>query len=305
MLFHIAKRQGANMKIYQQKNQVIIDKVEDFVPKHIFECGQCFRWNKESDDSYTGVAFGKILNVRLDGDTLYLDNTNLDEYENIWKKYFDMDRDYSDIKRKLEVMDEHLYEAVRFGDGIRILSQDTFETTISFITSARNAIPMIKRSVAYMSRHLGEYIGEYRGVKHYAFPTPHAISSATEEIMAPSGVAFRRNYIIDTSHMQASDQMDLYKLVNLPTDMARKELMGLPGIGPKVSDCILLFGLGKYDVFPVDVWVNRVMQEFYIHEEIKDLKKIREYSIDKFGDMAGFAQQYLFYYAREKGIGRK
>ena len=99
--------------------------------------------------------------------------------------------------------------------------------------------------------------------------------------------------------------MDIYKLVNLPTDMARKELMGLPGIGPKVSDCILLFGLGKYDVFPVDVWVNRVMQEFYLHEEIKDLKKIREYSIDKFDELSGFAQQYLFYYAREKGIGRK
>lgn len=293
------------MKIYQQKNQVIIDDVKDFVPKHIFECGQCFRWNKEADDSYTGAVFGKILNVRLDGETLYLDNTNIAEYEGIWSRYFDMDRDYSAIKRRLESMDEHLYEAVRFGEGMRILRQDTFETTVSFIISARNAIPMIKRSVEYLSRHLGEVIGEYKGVKYHAFPTPHALSLAPDEILQASGVAFRKNYIVDTSHMQASNQMDIYKLVNLPTDMARKELMGLPGIGPKVSDCILLFGLGKYDVFPVDVWVNRVMQEFYLHEEIRDLKKIREYSIDKFDELSGFAQQYLFYYAREKGIGRK
>ena len=118
-------------------------------------------------------------------------------------------------------------------------------------------------------------------------------------------MAFRKGYIRDASYIQHSLQMDMYKLRNLPTDMARKELMTIPGVGPKVSDCILLFGLSKYDVFPVDVWVQRVMHEFYIEKEMKDLKKIREFGIDMFKDKSGIAQQYLFYYAREKGIGRK
>ena len=188
---------------------------------------------------------------------------------------------------------------------MRILNQDTFEIVISFIISARNAIPMIKRSVAFLSKALGEEIGEYRGKKYYAFPTPKALSSCDEQVLIDSKVAFRKGYIRDASYIQHSLQMDMYKLRNLPTDMARKELMTIPGVGPKVSDCILLFGLSKYDVFPVDVWVQRVMHEFYIEKEMKDLKKIREFGIDMFKDKSGIAQQYLFYYAREKGIGRK
>ncbi|CBH20413.1 putative DNA glycosylase (DNA repair protein) [Acetoanaerobium sticklandii] len=293
------------MKLYQENNKVIIDKIKDFEPKHIFECGQCFRWDKEEDGSYTGVANGKVLNVKLEGDTLILDNTNLDDYHRIWHNYFDMGRDYSAIKAELAQMDEHLYNATIFGQGMRILNQDTFEIVISFIISARNAIPMIKRSVAFLSKALGEEIGEYRGKKYYAFPTPKALSSCDEQVLIDSKVAFRKGYIRDASYIQHSLQMDMYKLRNLPTDMARKELMTIPGVGPKVSDCILLFGLSKYDVFPVDVWVQRVMHEFYIEKEMKDLKKIREFGIDMFKDKSGIAQQYLFYYAREKGIGRK
>lgn len=293
------------MKIYEEKNRIIVDKVTDFEPKHIFECGQCFRWDKEEDDSYTGVVDGKVINVKLEGETLILDNTNLEDYKNIWHEYFDMDTDYSIIKAELAKMDEHLNNATQFGSGMRLLRQDTFEIVISFIISARNSIPMIKRSVAFLSTALGKEIGEYKGKKYYAFPTPKALSHAEQQILIDSKVAFRKGYIKDTSYIQHSLQTDLYKLKNLPTDMARRELMLLPGVGPKVSDCILLFGLSKYDVFPVDVWVQRVMHEFYLDKEVKDLKKIREYGIDLFKDKAGIAQQYLFYYAREKGIGRK
>lgn len=293
------------MKIYEEKNRIIVDKVKDFEPKHIFECGQCFRWDKEEDDSYTGVVDGKVINVKLEGETLILDNTNLEDYKNIWHEYFDMDTDYSIIKAELAKMDEHLNNATQFGSGMRLLRQDTFEIVISFIISARNSIPMIKRSVAFLSTALGKEIGEYKGKKYYAFPTPKALSHAEQQILIDSKVAFRKGYIKDTSYIQHSLQTDLYKLKNLPTDMARRELMLLPGVGPKVSDCILLFGLSKYDVFPVDVWVQRVMHEFYLDKEVKDLKKIREYGIDLFKDKAGIAQQYLFYYAREKGIGRK
>ncbi len=293
------------MKLYQEKNRVIIDEIKDFEPKHIFECGQCFRWDKEEDGSYTGVANQRVINVKLEEDTLILDNTNMDDYHSIWHNYFDMERDYSKIKDELAKMDEHLKSATEFGYGIRLLKQDTFEMVISFIISARNAIPMIKRSVEFLSKSLGEEIGEYRGKKYYAFPTAKALSACDEQVLIDSKVAFRKDYIREASRIQSLGQMDIYGLVNLPTDEARKELMRINGVGPKVSDCILLFGLSKYDVFPVDVWVQRVMHEFYIEKEIKDLKKIREFGIEKFGDKAGIAQQYLFYYAREKGIGRK
>ena len=135
------------MKVYEKDNTVILEGIKDFDPKHIFECGQCFRWHKQDDGSYTGVAKGKILNVKREGDTVYLNNTNLEDFNNIWFDYFDLGRNYTDIKNKLKGMDEHLDKASDFGWGIRILQQDGWEMLISFIISSNNRIPMIQRAI--------------------------------------------------------------------------------------------------------------------------------------------------------------
>ncbi len=290
-------------KVYEEGEKIIIEGLEHFEVKDIFECGQCFRWSVEEDDSYTTVAFGKVLNVmKIDGKVI-LSNTNMEDFKNIWHDYFDLDRDYGEVIDRLK-KDKTLERATEFGKGIRILNQDEWETLVSFVLSANNRIPMIKRSIGLLSEHFGEFIEEYRGVKYYSFPTADTLRELTVEDLAECKTGFRAKYIISGAEIVANKEIDIYALKNVSTELARKELMRFRGIGPKVSDCIMLFSMGKQDAFPIDVWVKRVMEHFYLDEDT-NLKDIQKYATEKFGDLAGFAQQYLFYYARELGIGKK
>lgn len=291
------------MKVYEENNTVILEGVADFNPKHIFECGQCFRWHKEADNSYTGVAKGRVINVSQKDNKIYLDNTNLKDFEDIWYNYFDLGTNYTDIKNTLKNMDEHLNKASEFGYGIRILKQDGWEMLISFIISSNNRIPMIQKAIENLSRNYGTYIGNYRGKDYYAFPTPEELNKASQEEIRACQTGFRDKYIKSTTESVIKDNENISEYTSLSTDDCIKELKKFNGVGPKVADCIALFGMQKYDTFPVDVWVKRVMQEFYVDEDMS-LPKMRSYAIDKFGNLAGFAQQYLFYYARELGIGR-
>ncbi|MCU9815472.1 DNA-3-methyladenine glycosylase family protein [Paraclostridium sp. AKS73] len=291
------------MKVYEKENSVVIEGALDFDPKHIFECGQCFRWKAEDDGSYTGVAKGRVINVSREGNTVYLKNTNLEDFNTIWKSYFDLDTDYAKIKNELKSMDEYLEKATEFGWGIRILRQDPWEMLISFIISSNNRIPMIQKAISNLSREYGTYIGKFNGVDYYDFPTPEQLSKASIVDIRACSTGFRDKYIKATTERVISENEDVYNYENLGTEDCRKKLMEFNGVGPKVCDCIALFGMQKYDTFPVDVWVKRVMQEFYVEDDMS-LPKIRKYAIDKFEDLSGFAQQYLFYYARELGIGR-
>lgn len=291
------------MKVYEKENSVVIEGALDFDPKHIFECGQCFRWKAEDDGSYTGVAKGRVINVSREGNTVYLKNTNLEDFNTIWKSYFDLETDYAKIKNELKNMDEYLEKATKFGWGIRILRQDPWEMLISFIISSNNRIPMIQKAISNLSREYGTYIGKFNGVEYYDFPTPEQLSKASIADIRACSTGFRDKYIKATTERVISENEDVYNYENLGTEDCRKKLMEFNGVGPKVCDCIALFGMQKYDTFPVDVWVKRVMQEFYVEDDMS-LPKIRKYAIDKFEDLSGFAQQYLFYYARELGIGR-
>ncbi|WP_270301707.1 DNA-3-methyladenine glycosylase family protein [Terrisporobacter petrolearius] len=292
------------MKIIEKYNKIILEDIsEDFDPQHVFDCGQCFRWLKEEDDSYTGVVQGKVVNVKKENDLIIFDNTNKEDFDNIWFDYFDLGRDYSEIKNELKVMDEYLEKATEFGKGIRILQQDGWEMLISFIISANNRIPMIQRAINNLSQKYGKFIGEYRGKKYYAFPTPEELSQASVEDIRACQTGFRDKYIKNVVDYVNENNENVLFYRKLNTDECIKELMKFNGVGPKVADCIALFGMQKYDTFPVDVWVKRVMEEFYVEDNLS-LPKIRQFALEKFGDSAGFAQQYLFYYARELGIGR-
>lgn len=292
------------MKIIEKDNKIILEDIsEDFDPQHVFDCGQCFRWLKEEDDSYTGVVQGKVVNVKKENDLIIFDNTNKEDFDNIWFDYFDLGRDYSEIKNELKVMDEYLEKASEFGKGIRILQQDGWEMLISFIISANNRIPMIQRAINNLSQKYGKFIGEYRGKKYYAFPTPEELSQASVEDIRACQTGFRDKYIKSVVDYVNENNENVLFYRRLNTDECIKELMKFNGVGPKVADCIALFGMQKYDTFPVDVWVKRVMEEFYVEDNLS-LPKIRQFALGKFGDSAGFAQQYLFYYARELGIGR-
>lgn len=290
--------------IIEKDKKIIIENMKDFEPEHIFECGQAFRWYKQEDKSYIAIHKGKVINVKKDGEDIIFYNTNIKDFQNIWHDYFDLGRDYSKIKKELS-KDPILKEAIKFGEGIRILNQEPFETIISFIISANNQIPRIRKSIELISQNYGELIGTYNNEEYYSFPKANVLARVDEkELEEISRVGYRAKYIVNTSKMINSGEIDLSQVFELSTKEAKEILMKLPGVGPKVSDCVLLFAFNKDDAFPVDVWIGRVMKHFYLEENTK-LKDISIYANDKFKDLAGFAQQYLFYYAREQGIGRK
>jgi len=278
---------------------IIIKGVKNFELDHIFECGQCFRWNKEANGNYIGIAYGKVIEIEKKDDKVTIYNINEEEFNMLWCDYFDLERDYTVIKKKFQ-KDPLLKKSVDFGHGIRLLQQEPFELTISFIISSNNRIPMIKRAINNLSEKWGKPI-EYKGKTYYAFPTIEDLEKASIEEIATCGLGFRSKYVRDTVHRIYTGEVSLETIKSEKDDICHEELQKLNGIGPKVSDCIMLFSMQKYSAFPVDVWVKRAMQFFYLAPDVS-LPRIREFARDKFKNLAGFAQQYLFYYARENNI---
>ena len=284
-----------------ENDKVILDGVKNFNIKQILECGQCFRWEKVGELNYIGVAHGRVIEVIQEDDKVTILNTNEEDFNNIWLDYFDLKRDYSEIKAGL-AHDEILGKSVEYGYGIRLLNQEHFELLISFIISARNRIPSIMKTIKKISEKWGTPI-EYKGNTYYTFPTPEQLKDATEEEIKETGASFRSKYIVDTIAKvnENSYDFDLERISKLNTDECHVALQNFKGVRSKVADCIMLFSMRKYSAFPVDVWVKRAMIFFYGAEDAS-LNKIRIFARDKFGELAGFAQQYLFYYARENKI---
>lgn len=302
-----------NIKEYD--GYIVIEDVKNFKLKQIFECGQCFRFEKISDTNYIIVAFERVIELKEEGSNVLIYNSNIDDVRDIWIDYFDLERDYSEIKDEL-AKDELLNKCVEFGNGIRLLNQDPFELLISFIISARNSIPSIMKTINKISAKWGREI-EYKGKTYYAFPTIDAIKDATLEEIQETGASFRSKYIVDTisnvykskeaklegnqEKIEELKKYDLDYIESLSDDECHTALQDFKGVGAKVADCIMLFSMRKYSAFPVDVWVKRAMIYFYGAEDAS-LNRIRIFARNKFKDLSGFAQQYLFYYARENKI---
>ena len=277
-------------------------KTDTFELADIFECGQCFRWNKEQDASYTGVFGNNVINVKKENEEVIFDGICERNIENICIEYFDLNRDYTKIKCELAKIDENLKKSIEYGKGIRILNQDLWETIISFIISANNNIPRIKGIIERLSKEYGRKI-MFRGKEYYTFPTKEELKDVSVQDFRKLGLGFRDIRLYETTHMILDGIVDLKEIENMPTVEARNELLKLSGVGPKVADCILLFSsLKRFDVFPIDVWVRRVMNELYIKNEDEtkvSKKEIQRLADNKFGNLQGLAQQYLFYYRRE------
>ncbi len=290
-------------KIENREDSLIISELKDFKPSHIFECGQCFRWKKEDDNSYTTIASGRVINIIEDKDNFIVRGSSIEEWKEFWHHYFDLDRDYSQIKEELSV-DPILQEAISFGYGMRLLNQDPYETIISFIISANNQIPRIKSAVELISNDLGDFVVSFKGKDYYSFPEPKELASKSEAyIREKYRVGFRADRIREVSRRIAQGEFDHRCIYDFDHKKGKELLTTLPGVGPKVSDCILLFAYDKSEAFPVDVWVKRVMEYFYFKRNATK-KELEESGEKLFGSLAGFAQQYLFYYAREMGIGK-
>lgn len=279
-----------------------LENVKSFELQHIFECGQCFRWNRQTDGSYTGVFQNHVLNVQKQGNAVVFKGICDGDIQQVCTQYFDLDRDYDEIKNTLSKIDEHLEKSIAYGSGIRILNQDLWETIISFIISANNNIPRIKGIIERISEKYGKKI-EWNHQIYYSFPTIEELSKATVEDLRNLGLGFRDIRVYETTQKVLNEEIDLEKLHEEDTKMAREKLLTLSGVGPKVADCILLFStLKRFDVFPIDVWVRRVMNELYIQkadESKVNKNEIERLAKEKYGNLEGIAQQYLFYWKRD------
>lgn len=290
-----------------KEQKYIIENIESFEPKHIFECGQCFRWNEENDGSYTGVVKNNVLNVKKENNKIIITGMCEDNIEKLVEDYFDLDTDYENIKEKLSKIDDYLKTSIEYGYGIRILNQDNWESLISFIISANNNIPRIKGIIERIAKKYGKKI-VWKNNEYYTFPTPEELSKASVKDLRELGLGFRDVRVFETTRMINNNVININKIENIEDkNILREKLLKFPGVGPKVADCIMLFSMKKYNVFPIDVWVKRVMNELYgneINKKSKVLepnnKQILEYAENKFGELAGLAQQYLFYWRREQ-----
>ena len=288
-----------------KEQEFLLEKYNSFNLKDIFDCGQCFRWNIEDDGSYTGVFKRNVINVKMQNNGILFKGICKDNIIPTIIDYFDLERDYELIKRKLSRVDGNMKESIKYGQGIRILNQDLWETIISFIISANNNIPRIKGIIERLSKKYGDKI-VYNGKEYYTFPTAEQLKDVSVEEFRELGLGFRDIRLYETTKMVLNKEVDIDNLHNIKdTNIVRDELLKLSGVGPKVADCILLFStLKRFDVFPIDVWVRRVMNDLYIHKEKEQdvsKKEILKIANDKFGDLEGLAQQYLFYWRRELG----
>lgn len=256
--------------------------VHDFSLKDTLDCGQCFRWDEMPDKSFSGVVGTHFLNISQDGDTLFFKDCTPDGVREIWIPYFDLDRDYAQIKEKISE-NPVLAKAAEYAPGIRILKQEPWEALCSFILSQNNNIKRIKGIVRTLCREFGEPLGN----GEYTFPSYTVLAQKSVEDLAVLRAGFRAKYVLDAARRVNDALIDLEALKTAPVDEARKTLMEIHGVGPKVAECSLLYGFYRLECFPVDVWIRRALDELF-DGNMPDCAK----------EYAGIAQQYLFHYVR-------
>lgn len=260
---------------YKISNNDIILYEQDLILDDVLDTGQAFRWNKISENHYTGYSLDTPLEIYGSDGVFTLKNTSEKVFLSVWQDYFDLGTDYSKL-RLLYSADETLKAACEFSRGIRLLKQDCWEALVSFIFSSNNNITRIKGIIARLAEHYGH------------FPTPAELALETPESLGYLRSGFRAKYICDAAQKVASGEIDLKEVKALPYEEAKNALMKIKGVGPKVADCVLLGGMYKTEAFPVDVWIKRVMEEYY-----------KDGLPQEFYETRGIAQLYLFNYIRK------
>ena len=279
------------MTYYEKNGGVFLTGCENFSVKKTLECGQVFRYGILSENKYQICAGEKMVYIEETDGKVYFYPCEKTEFQDFWLNYFDLPRDYGVINAALTKSGGVMERAVSFGGGIRILNQLPFETLISFIVSQRKNIPAIKKAVDNICAFAGRDMGGY-----YAFPTPEALAGLTYEDFCALKTGFRAKYLFDAAQKVYKGEVSLKK--DMAQDALRGELLKIYGVGEKIADCTLLFAFGARDVFPIDVWIKRAVETFYFDGENLSINEIAAFAREKYGNCAGCAQQYLYYYAR-------
>ena len=299
----------SNIKLGEKMSVLRISDLKYFSVDKIFDCGQCFRFNKVQnslhESEYSGIAFGKFISFAQDGNDLYVYNCTEEEFEGIWKHYLALDTDYSFVENEILSASNSLALrcAIEYSRGIRILNQESWESVCSFIISQNNNIPRIKKIIENLSARCGTPVELPQGAEDHicnvssncAFPTPEQILELGIDGLVELKTGFRAKYIYDAAQKAVSGELDFDFIGKLSTKEAIEYLCQVKGIGPKVASCALLFGFEKYDAFPIDVWIKRVIAKYFISEETPAFEP------KQLGEYAGIAQQFLFYYERYGG----
>lgn len=289
------------MKKEKKEKNLIIRDVLDFDIEQTLECGQCFRFEKIDHHDYVIVAKNRLLHIKQELHDLIFFDTTIEEYKEVWECYFDLERNYSEIKEWLLSKDNKLKEAIETKHGVRILNQDFFEMLITFIISQNKQIPHIKQIVNMLSEKYGNKVGFYNNKSYYSFPSIEELSKVTEDDFRECRVGFRAPYLVDACKLIASKEIKKEELSLMNSKDAFEKLQIIKGVGEKIANCVLLFGLSRRESFPVDVWIKRAMENVYFKKETKK-EVIQEFAKEQFGEYGGYAQQYLFYYARDNKI---
>lgn len=266
-------------------------KVKEFDLSRTLECGQCFNFEKVAENEYIVCAHERMLHVRQRDDELEFLNASGDDINNIWTGYFDLERDYEKINSKIIKADPRLEKIIEKYNGIRILNQEFISTLISFIISQNKNITHIKKLTGELSAAYGKYIGSFNGKEYYSFPDLSELEKITEEDFRALKMGFRAPYLCDAVSRLSSGDITEQMLKGMTYEEAKEKLKDIKGVGDKVANCVLLFSLGFRSAFPVDIWIKRVLEKMY-GPDIKAAAKL-------FGEVGGYAQQYLFMYARE------
>ncbi len=277
------------MKVTKFKDKIVVQDPTDFDVIQTLACGQIFRYQFDGDTA-TVISTNKMAKLKTSKDKIEIFTDDVEYFYN----FFDFSTDYSAIKNTLK-QDELLAPAIKFAPGIRIINNDAFEMFVSFMISANNNIGRIKKSIESLCKKFGKNMGEY-----FAFPTLQEIKAATVEDFVAAGLGYRATQMFET--IQALTEQDIEYLKHASNAQKFDKLVSFKGIGEKVANCIMLFGLGVRDVFPVDVWINKVYNHLY-HKNETNRAKITKEMTEKYGDLSGYAQQYFYYYYRENKIG--
>ncbi len=275
------------MKAVSENGGVRVSEIELFAVSQTFDCGQCFRFDV-TENKASGYAFGKkVTFVQLSESEIFITPCTEEEFNSLWKGYLSLDENYTAVRDEMKALrkdDGSLSAAMETGKGIRILKQDPWETLCSFIISQNNNIPRIKKIIEALCKKGAEISGGDES----AFPSPKTLIKLGKDGLFQLKTGFRAAYLYDAACKIESGEVDLNKIYGMSSAEAEAELCKIKGVGPKVAACTLLFGFGKTDAFPIDVWVKRVMQEYYGGN----------INPSDFGPYSGLAQQYLFYHRR-------
>lgn len=269
------------MKYEVKNNGILLKDVRCLDIALSCDCGQAFRWTIKEDGRVHGIVENKAVDIEEIEEGIFFYDTDEENFKNLWWSYFDLERDYEGILDSFD--DEHLKKALNEFFGIRILKQNEWEALCSFIISQNNNIPRIKGIIERLCKEFGERINE----EDFTFPSYEKIAALSEEELAPLRAGFRNKYILDAARKLSSGEVDIERIKELPLDEAREELMKIKGVGKKVADCTLLYGFGRMEAFPVDVWVKRIVEELY-PKGLPECIRGNE----------GIAQQYLFHWRR-------